>query len=113
MSQAHDSSTPAAQAKPISESAPSISASVAKITAKSASRQAHAPGRRPHKEQQHRPVRRPRSAKAAALSPEARRLAEEQERRCIEEFLNAGKLTRCEARWAVGAIPLTMFGTEA
>ncbi len=60
-----------------------------------------------------RPVRRRMaSSKAAAMSPEARRQAEQVTQEMIDEFVNKGKVTKCAARWALGAVPMSLFGTD-
>lgn len=55
-----------------------------------------------------RPVRR-RVAKATIISPEARREAEERNRRMIEEFIASGRVQKCDPMWADGAVPMTSF----
>jgi polyhydroxyalkanoate synthesis regulator phasin len=52
------------------------------------------------------------SSKAAAMSPEARRQAEQVTQEMIDEFVNKGKVTKCAARWALGAVPMSLFGTD-
>lgn len=107
---------------PVATSAPAASAAtkikpVANTGVTSAAPHAAKPvtrsGARPQQNQQ-RPVRRARvsALKATVMSPEARRAAEERNRQLIEEFIAQGKVTKCPTRWAVGAVSMSMFGTD-
>ena len=57
-----------------------------------------------------RPRRRMSSAKASAMSPEARRELEDRNRRMIEEAVAEGRVTKCPVRWALGSTVNGTFG---
>lgn len=50
--------------------------------------------------------------KAAVMSPEARRLLEDNNQRLIQEALAQGRVTRCDTRWAAGAVPSGLLGSQ-
>lgn len=57
------------------------------------------------------PRRRMAGSKIAAMSPEARRAAEERKQRMIDDYLARNEATKCPDRWALGAVSTSMFGT--
>lgn len=63
-------------------------------------------GGRPRK-----PIRR-RASKSIIMSPEARRAIRERELAMVEEFLARNAPTVCPDRWANGAVPDRLFGTD-
>lgn len=51
-------------------------------------------------------------SKAAVMSPEDRRRLEENNQRLINEALAQGRVTRCDTRWAAGAVPSGLLAQD-
>jgi hypothetical protein len=47
------------------------------------------------------------------LSPEAKKIAEAQDRAMIEEFMRLRQVTKCAPQWAPGSVVSNLFGSDS